>query len=120
LSLLTDDVEFETPSGPMHGLAAVRPFAQGYVDGFPDGRFEIRSEVSSGGRAAMEGVYSGTNDGPMATPMGELPATGKRVSIPFVTIFETDDGERLRSHRVYWDQVSFMMQLGLMGDAPQG
>jgi steroid delta-isomerase-like uncharacterized protein len=119
MGLLADDVEFDTPSGPMRGTGLVRPFVQGYIDGFPDGTFELKSEVSVGSRAALEGVYAGTNTGAMATPQGEMPATGRSVSIPFVTIFESVDGERISSHRVYWDQMAFMTQLGIAGEAPQ-
>ena len=120
VALLADDVEFDTPTGPLRGAAAVRPFVQGYIDGFPDGRFEIKSEMSVGSRAAVEGVYAGTNSGSMATPQGEMPATGREVALPFVSIIETVDGERISSHRVYWDQMAFLAQLGMMGDQPQG
>src|SRR5262245_21531032 len=91
VGLLADDVEFDTPSGPLRGIAAVRPFVQGYIDGFPGARFEIRSETSVGSRAAVEGIYAGTNTGPMATPQGEMPATGKEVSVPFAAIVESVD-----------------------------
>lgn len=112
LATLADDVEFWTPGGGFKG----RDQARGYIDGFPGARFEIDAVVASGDRVAFEGRYAGINGGPMRTPDGkEMPATGKAVEIPFVTIF-TSNGEALTSHHAYWDQMSFMSQLGLMPD----
>jgi steroid delta-isomerase-like uncharacterized protein len=117
VSLLSDDVEFVTPAGSMKGPEEVRPFVRGYVVAFPDGKFDMTAVFGSGNAVAMEGTYSGTNSGPLASPSGEVPATGKYASIPFVTVLETD-GERITAHRVYWDQVGFMGQLGLMPAPP--
>jgi steroid delta-isomerase-like uncharacterized protein len=116
LATLADDVEFWTPGGGFKGRDQARGFVEGYIDGFPGARFEIDAVVASGDRVAFEGRYAGINGGPMRTPDGkEMPATGKAVEIPFVTIF-TSNGEALTSHHAYWDQMSFMSQLGLMPD----
>jgi steroid delta-isomerase-like uncharacterized protein len=116
VALLADDVDFVSPGYSFRGSGQARGFLQGYVDSFPDATFDIRSETSVGSRAVLEGVYAGTNSGPMSTPQGEMPATGRSVSLPFVTIVESVDGERISSHRAYWDQVAFLGQLGMMGD----
>ncbi len=114
LATLADDVEFWTPGGGFRGKDQARGFVEGYAEGFPGARFEIDSVVASEERVAFEGTYVGTNEGPMRTPDGtEMPPTGRAVNIPFVTIF-TSNGEALTSHHAYWDQMSFMSQLGLM------
>jgi steroid delta-isomerase-like uncharacterized protein len=117
---LADDVDFVAPGVSFRGSGPARSFLQGYVEAFPDATFDIRSETSVGSRAVLEGVYVGTNSGPMPTPQGEMPATGRSVSLPFVTIVESVDGERISSHRAYWDQMDFMAQLGMMGSQDQG
>jgi predicted ester cyclase len=73
--------------------------------------------VESQDDVVVEGVYSGTHTGPLATPDGqEIAATDKSVNVPYVTMFEVRDG-RIASHRAYWDQMAFMAQLGLMPPA---
>ncbi len=117
VSLLSDDVEFGSPAGTIKGSAEVRQFLQGYQLAFPEARFAISAVFGSGQTAAHEGTYSGTNSGPLTSPSGEIPATGKYASVPFVTVLETD-GERITAHRAYWDQMGFMGQLGLIPVPP--
>jgi steroid delta-isomerase-like uncharacterized protein len=112
-ALLSPDVRFASPAGSFQGSGPAAAFLQGYFTAFPDARFEIDATTEGGSSAAMEGIYAGTNTGPMSTPAGDVPATGKAVSVPFVTVLETD-GERLTAHRAYWDQLGFLTQLGLV------
>jgi steroid delta-isomerase-like uncharacterized protein len=115
LATLSDDVEFWTPGGGFTGIGPARGFVESYITGFPSATFEITSVVEAPDRVAVEGHYKGTNTGAMMTPDGrQMPATGKSVDIPFITVFGFD-GEKLTSHHAYWDQVSFGQQLGLGG-----
>lgn len=50
---------------------------------------------------------------PLATPQGEVPATGRDIDVPFAGIFEVE-GDRIRSIHFYLDRVGFMARLGLM------
>jgi ketosteroid isomerase-like protein len=43
---------------------------------------------------------------------GTLPASGNAFAFPYVDLFELRDGICI-SHRVYWDNVGFLMQLGV-------
>jgi ketosteroid isomerase-like protein len=61
----------------------------------------------------VEGVYSGTQTGPLATPGGNIAPTGRAFSFPFLEVYVVQDG-RFTEHRGYWDIVTFMTQLGLM------
>ena len=115
--LLAPDCEFVSPAAPMRGTEAIRQFLGGFASAFPDAKFSIDTVVATERTAAVEGHYTGTHTGALATPDGqEIPPTGRSVDAPYVTMFETD-GERITSHRAYWDQLGFMMQLGL---APPG
>jgi len=42
-----------------------------------------------------------------------IPPTGKRVAAAVVVIVEFEDG-RIASERIYWDQASVLVQLGLI------
>lgn len=73
----------------------------------------MTSSIESGDAIAVEGILSGTHRGPMQTAAGELPPTGKRIELPFADVFEIQDG-RVKAHRVYYDQLTFLHQLGVM------
>jgi predicted ester cyclase len=46
------------------------------------------------------------------TPQGEIPPTGRRsVRVDFADIFELN-GDRFGQHRVYFDTMALMAQLG--------
>jgi steroid delta-isomerase-like uncharacterized protein len=114
VSLLAADVDFRSPGGTMTGQDQAGPFLHGFDVAFPDATFEIDKVIESDEGVAVEGTYRGTHSGPLATPDGnEIPPSGKTASVPFVTLLTVDAG-RISSHRAYWDQLTFMSQLGLM------
>jgi steroid delta-isomerase-like uncharacterized protein len=119
MELLDPDVDFYAPASQFKGKDAARPFLQGYVDGFPDARFEMSNVFASEDRALVEGTYIGTNTGAMQSPAGEMPPTGKHVELPFATAFLIRDG-RIAEQHAYWDQMTFLGQLGLVPEGPPG
>ena len=52
----------------------------------------------------VEGIFAGTHQGPMQTPMGEVPATGRKVRGEYVEIVEVDRGLVTRDSLIF-DQV---------------
>ena len=58
------------------------------------------------------------NTGPIQLPTGEtLPATQKEVRIRGVDIATVKDG-RIVDYRLYFDEMEFLGQLGLLPDEP--
>jgi len=109
-----DDVITETPSGVVEGIEGFRALAQAFFTAAPDMKLAIRNTWEVGDTILVEGVYSGTQSGPLATPDGsEIPATGRSFSFPYVDILRAQDGKFVE-HRVYWDNVAFLTQLGLL------
>ena len=51
--------------------------------------------------------------GPLQTPAGTIPATGKTLQLRFAEVFEMRDG-KIKTTRAYWDTATLMRQLGLM------
>lgn len=113
LALVTDDIDFLTAGTPLSGAEQIAGFTSGYSTAFPDMDFVIRRWIEDGDAAVAEGSFTGTHTGPMQSPMGEIPPTGRSIDLPFTTVFEARDG-RLSAHRAYWDNAAFMTQLGLM------
>jgi predicted ester cyclase len=55
----------------------------------------------------------GTHDGPLATPAGQVPPTGRRGRIEGVLISTVKNGKIVREE-TYWNQIDLLAQLGLM------
>jgi steroid delta-isomerase-like uncharacterized protein len=114
--IYSPDVNITDPgSGTSVGIEAVLAHGQGFAAAFPDARLELLTLVEDGLRVLIEGVFVGTNTGPLVTPQGELPATGRSLRLPYADAWESEAG-RITNHRVYYDQMEFAMQLGLMPD----
>ena len=111
--LYADDGVLQDPSGEYRGPQAVTEYWTGFFQAFPDidGRDEFKAE--SGDTAINEWSASGTHEGPLEGPEGTIPATGKSVTMRGCDVITVRDG-RITSHRIYFDQLGFMMQLGLM------
>lgn len=107
------DVTLSFPDGPMAGVEALRAVVTTFVTAFPGMRLDRRHTWVDGETAVVELVFNGTQSGPLITPAGEVPPSGKSVTFSLVDVFTAQDGQ-VTEHRVYWDNVSFLSQLGLM------
>ncbi|HYA53757.1 MAG TPA: ester cyclase [Streptosporangiaceae bacterium] len=113
LSVFDPDCEIVTPNGPARGAQAQRALGEAFATAAPDNHLEALRTFEAGDTIIVEGVYTGTHTGPLAGPGGTIPASGRRFSLPFVDILQARDG-RFVSHRIYWDNATFLAQLGVM------
>jgi len=60
-----------------------------------------------------EVAVSGTHNGIFATPMGDIPPTGRRFELDGVGI-HVFEGERISRQRFSFDRMALMEQLGLV------
>lgn len=112
------DIEGTAPGGmKVKGPQAIKEFNQNFVTAFPDARVETKKMHVAGNTVIVEGVFHGTHNGTLKTPMGDLPATGRKVDGEYVQIVDVDRGLIKRSHLIY-DQVDLLTQLG-MAPKPQ-
>lgn len=111
---VADDCEFKTPGGITGTGRELRDvlFSM-WTDAFPNNRITPVKIGEDDEYGILEAVFEGTHTGTLNTPSGPIPATGKKVSVPFVTTSKIKDG-RYRSFHLYFDQVELMVQLGLM------
>lgn len=107
-----DDGELVSPLAALTGREAIGQFVGGMHSSFSDWHHDVTIE-GIGDLVVVEGTWNGTHTGPMPGPDGEIQPTGKRASVPFAGIVRVRDG-RLASVHNYFDQVTFMAQLGLM------
>jgi predicted ester cyclase len=80
---------------------------------FPDLRLEIKKLLSDGPAAAAEGTIVGTHEGGLHTPNGDVAPTGRAVELPWAAVYATD-GDTLTSEHLFFDQMDFLGQLGLL------
>jgi predicted ester cyclase len=107
------DIEAAVPGDiKLKGPQALKEYSQNFIRAFPDARVEAKNIFTAGGTVIVEGVFTGTHDGTLKTPMGDVPATGRKVKGEFVQIFEVDRGLVKRNSLMY-DQVQLMTQVGL-------
>ena len=108
-----DDAHMIAPGGARPtGRAEVLGFLSVFHTAFSDGRLVAVTTLADGGRAAVEGVFDGTHDGPLASPGGDVPPTGRTVSFRWAAVYEVS-GDQLRSEHLFFDQADFLAQLGL-------
>jgi ketosteroid isomerase-like protein len=112
LSVFDPECETVTPDGATKGTAAFRALGEAFRAAAPDNRLEAVRTFEAGDTIVVEGVYSGTHTGPLAGPGGTIPATGRAFSFPFCDVLRARDGKFV-SHHIYWDNVTFLAQLGL-------
>ena len=114
VSMFTDDVESTFPGAPtMKGVEPFRQYVAVFLTAAPDAHIAAHRYLESGDTVVVEGAFSGTHTGPLMTPMGEVPPTGRHFEFTFCDILQARGGKAY-NHRVYFDQADFMMQLGLM------
>jgi predicted ester cyclase len=112
------DIESTAPGDvKLKGPQAVKEYNQNFVKAFPDARIEAKNIFTQGNTVIVEGIFTGTHDGTLKTPMGDVPATNRKVKGEFIQIFEIDRGLVKRDNLMY-DQVQLMTQLGLAPAAP--
>ncbi len=113
-STVADDVVTLNPQGQTRGVDAFRQFAGALFKAAPDAQIRAERTFEAGDTVITEGRYTGTQTGDLEGPGGALPGSGRKFDFPFVDIM-TFTGDKISDHRIYWDNLGFMTQLGALG-----
>jgi ketosteroid isomerase-like protein len=111
----------DMPAGPRSVRpAGMRLWLQTWLDAAPDAHAALERIFGQGDWVATEHHGTATHTGPLRTPTGEIPATGRALDLWFSENFEVRGG-KLRQMRAY-DDAAVMRQLGLLdaGDRVTG
>jgi predicted ester cyclase len=103
---------------PFGATVSHREYIENWARAFPDGKLELKSLVVQGDKAVAEFTGRGTHTGPLKGPMGDLPATQRRVELQCVECYEFRGG-KVAGGRTYFDAYSLFTQLGI-GAPAQG
>jgi steroid delta-isomerase-like uncharacterized protein len=98
---------------PVRGRAAIRDAYAGLFRSFPDIHVAIENRRVVDNRMIYEIRLTGMNTGPLATPAGDVPATGRAIDVAGAVFADLDDEGRFRTVRRYYDVAGMMRQLGL-------
>ena len=105
---LSEDVELHG-SGLAPGLGAIKGWLTVFGSAFPDQHTEIEDVIAREDRVVVRTTLKATHQGEMQG----IPATGKVVHLPAITIFRLDNG-RIVEGWLAADNLSMMQQLGVI------
>ena len=108
---VSDQVDTGMPTAT--GPAAIVEGSKQFVSAFPDVTGELQLTLVNGKNIVGVGLVRGTHTGPMKGPMGELPATGKKVGYLIGHVLETDDAGLAKREWLFSDSSTTMAQLGM-------
>ena len=94
-------------SGDLDRVAAVAAEDIAFVD--------VANIVSTEDTVTLELVLRGTHKGPLESPAGSIPATGRPIDVRACIVARVRDG-LITDAREYYDAVTLMLQLGIMPD----
>jgi steroid delta-isomerase-like uncharacterized protein len=97
------------------GAEGSRAYNTMWADGFPDGKVTVDRVIASGDYVVVEFTGRGTHTGKLVTSMGEIPATGRSLTLQLCDVLEFKDG-KVRSQKTYFDSGSMMAQLGITAE----
>lgn len=115
LALASEDVEVVfVPAGQtFRGHEGFTQFMKSFKTAFPDIRLTVTNQVATEDHVVTEFIASGTHTGPLLSPAGEIPPTGKRAEWPVCEVWQTRDGKVI-SLRNYQDLATMLRQLGIV------
>jgi steroid delta-isomerase-like uncharacterized protein len=105
---LSEDVELHG-TGLAPGLEAVKGWLSMFAVAFPDQQTKIDEVIAEEDRVVVRTTLKATHQGEMQG----IPATGKAVRMPAITIFRLDNG-RIVEGWLAADNLNLMQQLGVL------
>jgi steroid delta-isomerase-like uncharacterized protein len=117
--LYTADCLAQTSSypEPFLGHEGIKKWVEMTRAMFPDMKMAFKETVLQGNKAATMWTLTGTQTSPMQTPIGALPATGKKVRITGLAIDCMKDG-KFEKEIVIYNVLDMMMQMGFTLNPP--
>jgi hypothetical protein len=112
--VIADDAVFTAPGGLSgEGKTAVVEFFGSWYSAFSDAHVEVHSAYFIDDIVVEEGTFIGTHDGVLPAPGGDVPPTGRAVSVPYIHTLRYRDGLHV-SFNLLFDRLLMLEQLGLV------
>lgn len=94
------------------GVEEVLELWRGWAEALPDSRATFGNAYVAGSDVILELTWRGTQTGPLRTPEGEIPPTGKGIDLPSCQVLHVEGG-KATSMRQYFDMQTLLTQLGV-------
>jgi steroid delta-isomerase-like uncharacterized protein len=94
---------------PLHGRREVEAYIRGYMEAFPDLRWERVGVEIDGNVGVEQWRASGTHRG----ILGGLAPTGRRMSIEGCSVQHFGEDGLIHEEENYWDEAAMLRQLGV-------
>jgi steroid delta-isomerase-like uncharacterized protein len=107
------DIEWVQPGATANGREAVRRLQEALWEALPDARITPVTQIENEDVAITEATLEGTHTGVLRSPAGDVPPTGNKLAMPFVTVQRVRHG-LVASEHLYFDQLEFSSQLCLI------
>jgi ketosteroid isomerase-like protein len=115
--VLADDVMFVAPGGMRgEGKPACVEFYGSWHGAFPDAHVEVHNVYFVDDIAVEEGTFSGTHNGILHTPTGDISPSGRAVNLDYIQVLRIRGGKHV-SFNLMFDRLLMLEQLGLIPTA---
>jgi len=112
--VLADDVVFVAPGGMRgDGKAACVTFYGSWFNAFPDAHVDVHGVHIIDELVVEEGTFTGTHNGVLHGPMGDIPPTGRPVRVDYIQVLRFRNGKHV-SFNLMFDRLLMLEQLGLV------
>ena len=101
----------QSPLG-VRGIAEYKQFVRHYLSAFPDCQFTVEDQIAEGSMVVTRWTVTGTHSG----NLGNIPASGRRMSVTGISWSRVEDGKFVESW-TSWDTLGMLQQLGV-AEAP--
>jgi ketosteroid isomerase-like protein len=108
-----DGVFTDNSVGISYRGAELAEVVRNYHTAFSNMHRELFRTYTDGNVVVVQLALQGTHDGPLQTPFGVLPATGKKMDAPCCDIFELVDG-KIKRFDCYPEGSIIFAQLGVL------
>lgn len=112
LEMWSPECEKVMPGAHLRGPEEVAGYYGAFWAAFPDARLEVTSLVEEGARVAVQVRITGTHEGTLPTPGGDIPATGRRLDLPSGGEYQVE-GDVVLGCQFYFDRLELLEQLGV-------
>ena len=96
----------------VEGADAAIVLWKGWAEAFPDSKATFHGALASGNGVVLEVTWKGIHKGPLQTPKGSIPATGKPIEIRACIVAELA-GDKVKLQRQYFDMATLLQQIGV-------
>jgi steroid delta-isomerase-like uncharacterized protein len=86
---------------------------QGWKKAGPDSKGTITNSLVSGNTVVFQLTWTGTQTGPLQTPDGSFPASGKTWNAPGAQVILIEN-EKIKELFQYYDALTILQQLGVV------